>query len=77
MTAVRAAAATALIELAHALPTSASRPPELAVPALNRLAAQPKLGTPVLQVVHRVIARHRLGQADLKAAQAETAPPSR
>ena len=36
------------------------------------LAAQPKLATPVLQVVHRVITRHLLGQADLKPAEADS-----
>jgi len=34
------------------------------------LTAQPKLVTPVLQVVHRVITRQLLGQAGLKAEQA-------
>jgi len=37
------------------------------------LAAQPKLVTPVLQVVHRVITRHLLDQARLKAEQAKQA----
>ena len=36
------------------------------------LAAQPKLLTPVLQVVHRVITRHLLGQAGLKADEADS-----
>ena len=36
------------------------------------LAAQPKLVTPVLQVVHRVITRHLLGQAGLKADEADS-----
>ena len=36
------------------------------------LAAQPKLVTPVLQVVHRVITCHLLGQAGLKAEQANS-----
>jgi len=36
------------------------------------LAAQPKLVTPVLQVMHRVITRHLLGQAGLKAEQADS-----
>jgi len=35
------------------------------------LAAQPKLVTPVLQVVHREITRHLLDQARLKAEQAD------
>ena len=36
------------------------------------LAAQPKLITPVLQVVHRAIARLLLDQAELKAEQADS-----
>ena len=36
------------------------------------LAAQPKLVTPVLQVVHRVITRHLLGQAGLDADEADS-----
>jgi len=36
------------------------------------LAAQPKLVTPVLQLVHRVITRHLLGQAGLKADEADS-----
>ncbi len=36
------------------------------------LAAQPKLVTPVLQVVHRVITRHLLKQAGLKADEADS-----
>ena len=36
------------------------------------LAAQPKLMTPVLQVVHRVITRHLLGQAGLKPDEADS-----
>ena len=36
------------------------------------LAAQPKLVTPVLQVVHRVVTRHLLGQAGLKAEEADS-----
>ena len=36
------------------------------------LSAQPKLVTPVLQVVHRVITRHLLGQAVLKAEEADS-----
>jgi hypothetical protein len=35
------------------------------------LAAQPKLVTPVLQVVHRVITRHLLGQAGRNVARPE------
>ena len=40
--------------------------------ALGWLAAQPKLLTPVLQVVHRVITRHLLRQAGLKADEADS-----
>jgi hypothetical protein len=36
------------------------------------LAAQPKPVTPVLQLVHRVITRRLLGQAGLKAAEADS-----
>ena len=42
----------------------------LPIPLRLLLAAQPKLVTPVLQVVHRVITRHLLGQAGLKAEEA-------
>ena len=47
----------------------------LALPIPLRLlrAAQPKLVTPVLQVVHRVITRHLLGQAGFKADEADEA----
>ena len=38
----------------------------LPIPLRLLLAAQPKLVTPVLQVVHRVITRHLLGQAGLR-----------
>jgi len=44
----------------------------LPIPLRLLLAAQPKLVTPVLQVVHRVITRHLLGQAGLKAAEADS-----
>ena len=44
----------------------------LPVPVRLLLAAQPKLVTPVLQVVHRVITRYLLGQAGLKAAEADS-----
>ena len=36
------------------------------------LAAQPKRVTPVLQVAHRVITRHLLGRAGLKADEADS-----
>ena len=44
----------------------------LPIPLSLLLAAQPKLVTPVLQVVHRVITRHLLGQAGLKADEADS-----
>ena len=46
----------------------------LSLPILLRLllAAQPKLVTPVLQVVHRVITRHLLNQAGLEADEADS-----
>jgi len=47
-------------------------PSSAAIPLRLLLAAQPKLVTPVLQVVHRVITRHLLGQAGLKAEQADS-----
>jgi hypothetical protein len=42
------------------------------IPLRLLLAAQPKLLTPVLQVVHRVLTRVLLQQAGLKAAEAES-----
>jgi ribose 1,5-bisphosphokinase PhnN len=44
----------------------------LPIPVRLLLAAQPKLVTPVLQVVHRAITRHLLGQAGLKADEADS-----
>ena len=44
----------------------------LPIPLRLLLAAQPKLVTPVLQVVHHVITRHLLGQAGLKADEADS-----
>jgi hypothetical protein len=44
----------------------------LPIPLRLLLAAQPKLVTPVLQVVHRVITRHLLGQARLSADEADS-----
>ena len=44
----------------------------LPIPLRLLLAAQPKLVTPVLQVVHCVITRHLLGQAGLKADEADS-----
>jgi hypothetical protein len=56
----------------HVIPRVPVRQWVLSLPILLRLllAAQPKLVTPMLQVVHRVITRHLLGQAGLKAAEA-------
>jgi len=44
----------------------------LPIPLRLLLAAQPKLVTPVLQVVHRVITRHLLGQAGPKDEEADS-----
>ena len=44
----------------------------LPIPLRLLLAAQPKLVTPVLQVVYRVVPRHLLGQAGLKAEEADS-----
>ena len=44
----------------------------LPIPLRLLLAAQPQLVTPVLQVVHRVITRHLLGQAGLKGDEADS-----
>jgi hypothetical protein len=44
----------------------------LPIPLRLLLAAQPKLVTPVLQMVHRVITRFLLDQAGLKAEQANS-----
>ena len=56
----------------HVIPHVPVRQWVLSLPIPQRLllAAQPKLVTPVLQVVHCVITRHLLGQAGLKAAEA-------
>jgi hypothetical protein len=43
----------------------------LPIPLLLLPAAQPKLVTPVLQAMHRVITRHLLGQAGLKDDEAD------
>ncbi len=58
----------------HVIPSVPVRQWVLSLPIRLRLllAAQPKLVTPVLQVVHRVITRHLLGQADLKADEADS-----
>ncbi|MGL6111991.1 MAG: transposase zinc-binding domain-containing protein [Rubrivivax sp.] len=44
----------------------------LPIPLRLLLAARPKLVTPVLQVVHRVITRYLLGPAELKAGEADS-----
>ena len=44
----------------------------LPIPLRLLLAAQPKLVTPVLQVVHRVITHHLLGQAGFKTDEADS-----
>ena len=44
----------------------------LPIPLRPLLAAQPKLVTPVLQVAHRVITPHLLGQAGLKPDEADS-----
>ncbi len=44
----------------------------LPIPLRLLPAAQPKLATPVLQGVHRVITRHLLGQAEVQAAEADS-----
>ena len=58
----------------HVIPNVPVRQWVLALPIPLRLlpAAQPKLVTPVLQVVHRVITRHLLGQAGLKAVETDS-----
>ena len=58
----------------HFIPLVPVRQWVLSIPIPLRLllAAQPKLVTPVLQVVHRVITRHLLGQAGLKADEADS-----
>ena len=59
----------------HVIPQVPVRQWVLSLPISLRLllAAQPKLVAPVLQVVHRVITRHLLGQAGLKADNADNA----
>ena len=49
----------------------------LPIPLRLLLAAQPKLVTSVLQMVHRVITRHLRGQAGLKPDEADIGAPSR
>jgi hypothetical protein len=66
---VRRLAQTAAHLVHHVIPRVPVRQWVLALPIPPRLllAAQPKLVTPVLQVVHRQITRHLLGQAGLNA----------
>ena len=65
-------AQTAAYLVDHVIPRVPVRQWVLSLPIPLRLllAAQPELVTLVLQVVHRVITRHLLGQAGLKAAGA-------
>jgi len=67
-------AQTAAHLLDHVIPRVPVRHWVLSLPIPLRLllAAQPKLMTPVLQVVHRVITRHLLGQAGLNAEEADS-----
>ena len=44
----------------------------LPIPLRLLLAAKPKLATPVLQVMHRMITRHLLGQAGLKSEETDS-----
>jgi hypothetical protein len=70
----RRMAQTAALLVNHVIPHVPVRQWVLSLPIPLRLllAAQPKLVTLVLQVVHRVITRHLLGQAGLKADEAES-----
>ena len=70
----RRMAQTAANLVDHVIPHVPVRQWVLALPIPLRLllAAQPELVTPVLQVVHRVITRHLLGQAGLKANEADS-----
>ena len=70
----RRMAQTAAHLVGHVIPHVPVRQWVLSLPIPLRLllAAQPKLVTPVLQVVHRVITRHLLGQAGLKADEADS-----
>jgi hypothetical protein len=64
----RRMAQTAAHLVGHVIPHVPVRP----IPLRLLLAAQPKLVTLVLQVVHRVITRHLLGQAGFKADGADS-----
>jgi len=70
----RRMAQTAAYLVDHFIPRAPVRQCVLCLPIPLRLllAAQPELVTPVLQVVHRVITRHMLGQAGLKADEADS-----
>ena len=67
-------AQTAAYLIDHVIPHVPVHQWVLALPIRMRLqlAAQPKLVTPVLQVVHRAITRFLLDQAGLKAEQADS-----
>ena len=70
----RRMAQTAAYLVDHVIPRVPVRQWVLALPIPLRLllAAQPKLVTPVLQVVHRAITSHLLDQAGLKADEADS-----
>jgi ribosomal protein S27E len=70
----RRMAETAAHLVEHVIPRVPVRQWMLSLPIPLRLllAAQPKLVTPVLQVVQRVITRHLLGQAGLTAEEADS-----
>ena len=70
----RRMAQTAAHLVDHVIPHVPVRQWVLSLPIALRLllAAQPKLVTPVLQVVHRVITRHLIGQVGLKADEADS-----
>ena len=67
-------AQTAAHLVEHVIPLVPVRQWVLALPIPLRLllAAQPVLVTPLLQVVHRVITRHLLARAGLKADEADS-----
>ena len=70
----RRMAQTAAHLVGHVIPQVPVRQWVLSLPIPLRLllAAQPQLVTPVLQAVQRVITRHLLGQAGLKAEEADS-----
>ena len=63
----------------HVIPRVPVRQRVLSLPIHLRLlvAAQPKLVTPVLQVVHRMITRQLFGRAGLKSEEADSGAPDR